>query len=114
MNKSICVYTGAKNKRYLVKNQVSLTFFVSQSRLTDAVSVILSELLSYEHPAKAGALFCVVCGEDEGRAGNVLCLAGGFGKRTSCLGCFLGCFSGKGEGSSACCLMRKAAPSGLF
>ena len=25
----------------------------TQSRLTDAVSVILSELLSYEHPAKA-------------------------------------------------------------
>lgn len=29
----------------------------TQSRLTDAVSVILSELLSYEHPSKAGALF---------------------------------------------------------
>ena len=28
----------------------------TQSRLTDAVSVILSELLSYEHPSKAGAL----------------------------------------------------------
>ena len=27
----------------------------TQSRLTDAVSVILSELLSYEHPAKAQA-----------------------------------------------------------
>lgn len=27
----------------------------TQSRLTDAVSVILSELLSYEHPSKAGA-----------------------------------------------------------
>ena len=26
----------------------------TQSRLTDAVSVILSELLSYEHPSKAG------------------------------------------------------------
>ena len=26
----------------------------TQSRLTDAVSVILSELLSYEHPPKAG------------------------------------------------------------
>ena len=25
----------------------------TQSRLTDAVSVILSELLSYEHPSKA-------------------------------------------------------------
>ena len=30
----------------------------TQSRLTDAVSVILSELLSYEHPSKApGRLF---------------------------------------------------------
>lgn len=28
----------------------------TQSRLTDAVSVILSELLSYEHPSKARAL----------------------------------------------------------
>ena len=26
----------------------------TQSRLTDAVSVILSELLSYEHPSKPG------------------------------------------------------------
>ena len=26
----------------------------TQSRLTDAVSVILSELLSYEHPSKLG------------------------------------------------------------
>ena len=30
----------------------------TQSRLTDAVSVILSELLSYEHPAKGTGLFC--------------------------------------------------------
>ena len=29
----------------------------TQSRLTDAVSVILSELLSYEHPSKAGRYF---------------------------------------------------------
>lgn len=29
----------------------------TQSRLTDAVSVILSELLSYEHPSKAGCCF---------------------------------------------------------
>lgn len=29
----------------------------TQSRLTDAVSVILSELLSYEHPSK-GRGFC--------------------------------------------------------
>lgn len=31
----------------------------TQSRLTDAVSVILSELLSYEHPAK-GRGFSVI------------------------------------------------------
>lgn len=31
----------------------------TQSRLTDAVSVILSELLSYEHPSKAGVIFMV-------------------------------------------------------
>lgn len=30
----------------------------TQSRLTDAVSVILSELLSYEHPSNVGASFC--------------------------------------------------------
>ena len=30
----------------------------AQSRLTDAVSVILSELLSYEHPSKAVPLLC--------------------------------------------------------
>lgn len=29
----------------------------TQSRLTDAVSVILSELLSYEHPSKGGGRF---------------------------------------------------------
>lgn len=29
----------------------------TQSRLTDAVSVILSELLSYEHPSNARAIF---------------------------------------------------------
>ena len=28
----------------------------TQSRLTDAVSVILSELLSYEHPSKRGGV----------------------------------------------------------
>ena len=28
----------------------------TQSRLTDAVSVILSELLSYEHPSNPGVL----------------------------------------------------------
>lgn len=34
----------------------------TQSRLTDAVSVILSELLSYEHPSKrAGILLSVDC-----------------------------------------------------
>lgn len=30
----------------------------TQSRLTDAVSVILSELLSYEHPSSLRGLFC--------------------------------------------------------
>lgn len=29
----------------------------TQSRLTDAVSVILSELLSYEHPSNSGGFF---------------------------------------------------------
>ena len=29
----------------------------TQSRLTDAVSVILSELLSYEHPSNTGGIF---------------------------------------------------------
>lgn len=29
----------------------------TQSRLTDAVSVILSELLSYEHPSKRAGFF---------------------------------------------------------
>lgn len=31
----------------------------TQSRLTDAVSVILSELLSYEHPSKRVVFFVV-------------------------------------------------------
>ena len=31
----------------------------TQSRLTDAVSVILSELLSYEHPSNCLGAFCV-------------------------------------------------------
>ena len=31
----------------------------AQSRLTDAVSVILSELLSYEHPSKGLGLFSI-------------------------------------------------------
>lgn len=31
----------------------------TQSRLTDAVSVILSELLSYEHPSKSPGLFAL-------------------------------------------------------
>lgn len=30
----------------------------TQSRLTDAVSVILSELLSYEHPSNPWDFFC--------------------------------------------------------
>ena len=32
----------------------------TQSRLTDAVSVILSELLSYEHPSKPAGVFSVM------------------------------------------------------
>ena len=32
----------------------------TQSRLTDAVSVILSELLSYEHPPKRSGVFFIV------------------------------------------------------
>lgn len=36
----------------ILKKNDSPAFF--QSRLTDAVSVILSELLSYEHPPKGG------------------------------------------------------------
>jgi hypothetical protein len=31
----------------------------TQSRLTDAVSVILSELLSYEHPSKGVVVFWI-------------------------------------------------------
>ena len=37
----------------------------TQSRLTDAVSVILSELLSYEHPSKARG--CSFCAQDSDR-----------------------------------------------
>ena len=33
----------------------------TQSRLTDAVSVILSELLSYEHPSNGGDFFLQRC-----------------------------------------------------
>lgn len=36
----------------------------TQSRLTDAVSVILSELLSYEHPSNAEERFFVVTREN--------------------------------------------------
>lgn len=72
MNKSIASTQGQKNKRYSVKKPSIAHFFVSQSRLTDAVSVIFGELLSYEHPPKhrevlgnncfvreSEALFCV-------------------------------------------------------
>lgn len=52
MNKSIASTQGQKNKRYSVKKPSIAHFFVSQSRLTDAVSVIFGELLSYEHPPK--------------------------------------------------------------
>ena len=33
----------------------------TQSLLTDAVSVILSELLSYEHPSKIRGAFFAIC-----------------------------------------------------
>ena len=36
----------------------------TQSRLTDAVSVILSELLSYEHPPKGGDVFTFFIHQD--------------------------------------------------
>lgn len=35
----------------------------TQSRLTDAVSVILSELLSYEHPPNAEERFLLLLGK---------------------------------------------------
>ena len=54
MNKSIASTQGQKNKRYSVKKPSIAHFFVSQSRLTDAVSVIFGELLSYEHPPNCG------------------------------------------------------------
>ena len=57
MNKSIASTQGQKISDTRSKNQVSLIFFVSQSRLTDAVSVIFGELLSYEHPSKEHFLF---------------------------------------------------------
>ena len=57
MNKSIASTQGQKNKRYSVKKPSIAHFFVSQSRLTDAVSVIFGELLSYEHPPKQ---LCIV------------------------------------------------------
>lgn len=37
----------------------------TQSRLTDAVSVILSELLSYEHPSNSRGVFFYVFFLDE-------------------------------------------------
>ena len=37
----------------------------TQSRLTDAVSVILSELLSYEHPSNAGGRCVFMCWENQ-------------------------------------------------
>lgn len=40
----------------ILKKNDSPAFF--QSRLTDAVSVILSELLSYEHPPNWPGVFC--------------------------------------------------------
>lgn len=37
----------------------------TQSRLTDAVSVILSELLSYEHPSNPAGSFLVPSEQEE-------------------------------------------------
>ena len=56
VNKSIASTQGQKNKRYSVKKPSIAHFFVSQSRLTDAVSVIFGELLSYEHPSNTPGL----------------------------------------------------------
>ena len=44
----------------------------TQSRLTDAVSVILSELLSYEHPSKYRGLFLFrkLCYTEKNTAGE--------------------------------------------
>ena len=41
----------------------------TQSRLTDAVSVILSELLSYEHPSKGLGHFLKKRGQSQGEEG---------------------------------------------
>ena len=43
----------------------------TQSRLTDAVSVILSELLSYEHPPNGRDLFMGKIGFNRKRAGHI-------------------------------------------
>lgn len=43
----------------------------TQSRLTDAVSVILSELLSYEHPSKLRGLFFFMNGVCRSKVGLV-------------------------------------------
>ena len=40
----------------------------TQSRLTDAVSVILSELLSYEHPPKGVVIFLDASRDQNARA----------------------------------------------
>jgi len=62
VNKSIASTQGQKNKRYSVKKPSIAHFFVSQSRLTDAVSVIFGELLSYEHPPKEAVFFIGLLG----------------------------------------------------
>lgn len=43
----------------------------TQSRLTDAVSVILRELLSYEHPSNCRGFLCFAIGGVEGREASV-------------------------------------------
>ena len=52
----------------------------TQSRLTDAVSVILSELLSYEHPSKARRFFGAPAGISP--AGDKLRLPGSDQKKS--------------------------------
>ena len=60
----------------ILKKNDSPAFF--QSRLTDAVSVILSELLSYEHPPKVRGHF-LQAHAGEGGAGQEVCKAVGGG-----------------------------------
>lgn len=66
----------------------------TQSRLTDAVSVILNGLLSYEHPPNAGAVFILT-----------YCLAFGFRGGAVCRGSLPGA-----GGPAAAPYLRRAGP----